>query len=47
MVTQTDDLIYIDAGIEGVILPSGDKTKSEWGEEEITDHMVSDIPGKW
>ncbi|MGP3788575.1 ThiF family adenylyltransferase [Paenibacillus sp. 1A_MP2] len=43
---QSDDLIYIDAGIEGVFLPSGDKPKSEWGEEEITDNMESGYSGQ-
>ncbi|MEV2911387.1 ThiF family adenylyltransferase [Paenibacillus larvae] len=39
-----DDLIYIDAGIEGVYLPSGEPT--EWSLEEKEEHLESGYSGQ-
>jgi hypothetical protein len=44
---KTDDLIYIDAGIEGVILPDGgNKPRDQWTEEETTEHNESGYSGQ-
>lgn len=43
---MTDDLIYIDAGIEGVFVPSGDKPRQEWTPDEMLDHMESGYSGQ-
>lgn len=43
---MTDDLIYIDAGIEGVFVPSGNKPTQEWTPDEMLDHMESGYSGQ-
>lgn len=44
---QSDDLIYIDAGIEGVYLPGdGKKPMKRWTEEEKIDHIESGYSGQ-
>ncbi|MFD2614616.1 ThiF family adenylyltransferase [Paenibacillus gansuensis] len=44
---KTDDLIYIDAGIEGVYLPeSGQKPEEQWTEEETLEHLDSGYSGQ-
>jgi hypothetical protein len=43
---KTDDLIYIDAGIEGVFIPPGNKPTNEWSPEEVTDHLESGYSGQ-
>jgi hypothetical protein len=44
---KTDDLIYIDAGIEGVYLPGGgEKPKEEWTEEETLENLESGYSGQ-
>ncbi|WP_375102329.1 hypothetical protein ACDZ28_00560 (plasmid) [Paenibacillus sp. RS8] len=42
---KTDDLIYIDAGIEGVFIPE-DKTEEEWTPEEALDNLESGYSGQ-
>jgi hypothetical protein len=42
---KTDDLIYIDAGIEGVYLPP-DKSPEEWTDEEAAEHRESGYSGQ-
>ncbi len=45
--SQTDDLIYIDAGIEGVYIPgSGINKQAQWTEEEISEHEESGYSGQ-
>lgn len=42
-----DDLIYIDAGIEGVFMPgNGNKAEENWSEEEFSDHLESGYSGQ-
>ncbi|MDN4067654.1 ThiF family adenylyltransferase [Paenibacillus vini] len=43
---KTDDLIYIDAGIEGVFVPSQDTTIEKWTSEERLDHLESGYSGQ-
>ncbi|QHW35574.1 dinucleotide-utilizing protein (plasmid) [Paenibacillus rhizovicinus] len=44
---KRDDLIYIDAGIEGVMLPGGGaKPEEEWTEEENREHRESGYSGQ-
>ncbi|MGU3473207.1 ThiF family adenylyltransferase [Paenibacillus sp. D51F] len=44
---KTDDVIYIDAGIEGVYLPEGgQKSQEEWSEEETLEHQDSGYSGQ-
>lgn len=44
---KTDDLIYIDAGIEGVYLPEGGKKPQErWTGEETMEHLDSGYSGQ-
>lgn len=44
---KTDDLIYIDAGIEGVYLPEdGQKPQEQWTEEERLEHLDSGYSGQ-
>lgn len=43
---MTDDLIYIDAGIEGVFIPPGNKPTQEWTPDEMLDHMESGYSGQ-
>lgn len=43
---MTDDLIYIDAGIEGVFVPPGNKPTQEWTPDEMLDHMESGYSGQ-
>lgn len=44
---KTDDLIYIDAGIEGVYLPEGgEKPIEKWTEEEISENVASGYSGQ-
>lgn len=43
---KTDDLIYIDAGIEGVFLPADEKPEEEWTTEERQEHQESGYSGQ-
>lgn len=44
---KTEDLIYIDAGIEGVYLPgAGEKPEVEWTEDEYQEHTESGYSGQ-
>lgn len=44
---KTDDLIYIDAGIEGVYIPEGgQKPQEQWTEEETLEHLDSGYSGQ-
>lgn len=44
---KVDDLIYIDAGIEGVYLPGDGQTPQEsWTEEELSEHLDSGYSGQ-
>ncbi|NJJ41354.1 hypothetical protein [Paenibacillus apii] len=44
---QVDDLIYIDAGIEGVYLPDdGRKAEETWTKQEREDHIESGYSGQ-
>lgn len=44
---QTADLIYIDAGIEGVFLPgAGSKEESDWTKEEYQENIESGYSGQ-
>lgn len=43
---KTDDLIYIDAGIEGVFVPPGDRSSEEWTTEEKQEHIESGYSGQ-
>ncbi|WP_054943684.1 ThiF family adenylyltransferase [Paenibacillus ihuae] len=44
---KTDDIIYIDAGIEGVYLPEGgQKPEHLWSEEEKLEHLDSGYSGQ-
>lgn len=43
---KSEDLIYIDAGIEGVFIPEGDRPANEWNEQELTDHLESGYSGQ-
>ncbi|MFC5402379.1 ThiF family adenylyltransferase [Cohnella soli] len=44
---KTDDLIYIDAGIEGVFLPeNGTKPEESWTSEERQEHLESGYSGQ-
>ncbi len=44
---KTDDLIYIDAGIEGIYLPEGgQKPESQWTPEEMQEHLESGYSGQ-
>jgi hypothetical protein len=44
---KTDDLIYIDAGIEGVYLPGGGaKPEEKWTEEETLENLDSGYSGQ-
>ncbi|WDI05277.1 thiamine biosynthesis protein ThiF (plasmid) [Paenibacillus urinalis] len=42
---RTDDIIYIDAGIEGVFMPS-EQPQDQWSTEELKDHMDSGYSGQ-
>ncbi|MEB9892801.1 thiamine biosynthesis protein ThiF [Bacillus cereus] len=42
---QQEDLIYIDAGIEGVFVPLG-KDANDWTEEELKDNLESGYSGQ-
>lgn len=44
---SSEDLIYIDAGIEGIYLPEdGAKSEDKWTEEERMDHLESGYSGQ-
>ncbi|CAM4042447.1 ThiF family adenylyltransferase [Paenibacillus alkaliterrae] len=43
---KSDDLIYIDAGIEGVFLPRGNREPDEWTDEERQEHIESGYSGQ-
>ncbi|OME69181.1 hypothetical protein BK120_33915 [Paenibacillus sp. FSL A5-0031] len=43
---KTDDLIYIDAGIEGVYIPDGNREPEEWTNEERQEHLQSGYSGQ-
>ncbi|WP_051051787.1 ubiquitin-activating E1 family protein [Paenibacillus sonchi] len=44
---HSDDLVYIDAGIEGIYLPeNGDKQEDEWTDTELEDHLESGYSGQ-
>lgn len=42
---RTDDIIYIDAGIEGVFMPS-EQPQDQWSTEELKDHIDSGYSGQ-
>ncbi|WP_336775335.1 ThiF family adenylyltransferase [Paenibacillus sp. MMO-58] len=43
---KSDDIIYIDAGIEGVYVPSGDRSPEEWTADEQQEHIESGYSGQ-
>lgn len=43
---KTDDLIYIDAGIEGVFVPEGERPREQWSAEELQQHLESGYSGQ-
>lgn len=43
---QTDDIIYIDAGIEGVFLPEDGRPQDQWTNDEIERHLESGYSGQ-
>lgn len=43
---KTEDLIYIDAGIEGVFVPPGNRSPEEWTKEEQLDNQESGYSGQ-
>ncbi|MGO4695430.1 ThiF family adenylyltransferase [Paenibacillus sp. 2TAB26] len=43
---KSDDLIYIDAGIEGVFIPSGNREPEKWTKEERQEHVDSGYSGQ-
>lgn len=43
---EEEDLLYLDAGIEGVWMPDEDKPMNEWTEEERSLHMESGYSGQ-
>ncbi|GKS12881.1 hypothetical protein YDYSY3_38810 [Paenibacillus chitinolyticus] len=43
---KSEDLIYIDAGLEGVYVPEGERPSHEWTAEEQMDHRESGYSGQ-
>lgn len=43
---QVDDLIYIDAGIEGVTVPAENKPMNKWTADELLDYQESGYSGQ-